>query len=56
MEITQPIESSHRFNTILIRFSHTVIDYVVYTWLIQSENRKHAVDVVHTVFLSFLFI
>jgi hypothetical protein len=49
--IIQPIVVSHQFNTILLRFSHTVIDYTVYTWLIQSDNHKYAVDVVHTIFL-----
>jgi len=42
---------SHQSNTILLRFSQTVINYVVYTRLIQSENHKHAVNVVNTVFL-----
>ena len=49
--ITQPIVLSHQSNTIFLRFSQTVIDDVVYTHLIQSDNHKHAVDVIHTVFL-----
>jgi hypothetical protein len=51
MTITQPIILSHQSNMILLRFSQSLINYAVYTRLIQSENHKHAVDIIHTVFL-----
>jgi hypothetical protein len=54
--ITQPSVLSHQSNTIFLRFSQTIIDYVVYTRLIQLGNHKHVVDVVHTVFLVVITI